>query len=151
MTRGGGGWCLGHRGGTGGGSACRLSSRTTPKGCMEAGSYLLSHTLEGAVPSAQESLTSVFGMGTGGTSPLSPPAKVAETRTVEGGIGVPAFCQPKLAVHPKVRISSPEGGGDSERVKSTGQLVRVRSRLAAPTRLAYQPRGLQGSFRESWS
>ena len=41
----------------------------------EAGNYLLSHSREAAVPSAQESLTSVFGMGTGGTSPLSSPAK----------------------------------------------------------------------------
>ena len=39
--------------------------RLRAMGKMEAGSYLLSHTLEGAVPSAQESLTSVFGMGNG--------------------------------------------------------------------------------------
>ena len=32
--------------------------------------HLLSHTVARAVPSAQESLTSVFGMGTGGASPL---------------------------------------------------------------------------------
>ena len=44
----------------------------------EAGNYLLSHTREGAVPSAQEGLTSVFGMGTGGTPPLSSPAKVMQ-------------------------------------------------------------------------
>ena len=39
----------------------------------EFGSVLLSHTVARAVPSPQESLTSVFGMGTGGTSPLWPP------------------------------------------------------------------------------
>jgi hypothetical protein len=37
------------------------------------GSYLLSHTVARAVPSAQEGLTSVFGMGTGGSPPIQPP------------------------------------------------------------------------------
>jgi hypothetical protein len=36
------------------------------------GSDLLSH-VQDAVPSAQVSLTSLFGMGRGGTSPLKPP------------------------------------------------------------------------------
>jgi hypothetical protein len=39
------------------------------------GDYLLSHTAARAVPSAQKSLTSVFGMGTGVASSLSPPEK----------------------------------------------------------------------------
>ena len=37
------------------------------------GSYLLSRAVASQVPSAFESLTSVFGMGTGGSSQLSPP------------------------------------------------------------------------------
>ncbi len=37
------------------------------------GGALLSHTVTRAVPSALESLTSVFEMGTGGASPLKPP------------------------------------------------------------------------------
>ncbi len=37
------------------------------------GSVLLSHPLSRAVPSAQEGLTSVFGMGTGMAPPPSPP------------------------------------------------------------------------------
>ena len=37
------------------------------------GSVLLSHSVSQAVPSAQKSLTSVFGMGTGVASSLSPP------------------------------------------------------------------------------
>ena len=41
----------------------------------EFGGDLLSRTVARAVPSALESLTSVFGMGTGGTSPLWPPKK----------------------------------------------------------------------------
>ena len=41
--------------------------------CKEFGNDLLSHTVARAVPSAQESLTAVFGMGTGGTSPLWSP------------------------------------------------------------------------------
>ena len=40
------------------------------------GSDLLSHRVAPAVPSALESLTSVFGMGTGVTSPLKPPKLV---------------------------------------------------------------------------
>ena len=39
----------------------------------EFGGDLLSHPVTQAVPSAQRSLTSVFGMGTGVTSPLLPP------------------------------------------------------------------------------
>ena len=39
------------------------------------GGDLLSHTVSRAVPSALKSLTSVFGMGTGGTSSLWPPIK----------------------------------------------------------------------------
>ncbi len=38
-----------------------------------AGNYLLSHTLSRAVPSAQRGLTSVFGMGTGGTPAVRSP------------------------------------------------------------------------------
>ncbi len=36
----------------------------------ESGGVLLSHTVTHAVPSAQEGLTSVFGMGTGVTPPV---------------------------------------------------------------------------------
>ena len=40
---------------------------------MESGSVLLSRAVSSQVPSALKGLTSVFGMGTGGTlSPLSP-------------------------------------------------------------------------------
>jgi hypothetical protein len=39
-------------------------------GLQNPGSVLLSHRLAPAVPSALESLTSVFGMGTGVTSPV---------------------------------------------------------------------------------
>ena len=39
-----------------------------------AGSDLLSHSASTAVPSAQESLTTEFGLGSGGASPLGPPA-----------------------------------------------------------------------------
>ena len=40
---------------------------------LVSGDYLLSRTVSSQVPSACESLTSVFGMGTGGSSQLSPP------------------------------------------------------------------------------
>ena len=44
---------------------------------MESGGDLLSRTVTSQVPSALESLTSVFGMGTGGTSPSLPPEMVS--------------------------------------------------------------------------
>ena len=52
---------------------CDCSQRALGKG---AGDNLLSHRVAPAVPSAPEGLTSVFGMGTGGTPRLSSPAKV---------------------------------------------------------------------------
>ena len=42
---------------------------------FDAGGVLLSHTLASAVPLALVGLASVFGMGTGVSSPLLPPAK----------------------------------------------------------------------------
>ena len=44
-----------------------------PAGNKKPGSVLLSHKVTQVVPSALEGLTSVFGMGTGVTPPLSPP------------------------------------------------------------------------------
>ena len=44
-------------------------------GLQNPGSVLLSHRVSPAVPSALESLTSVFGMGTGVASPELPPGK----------------------------------------------------------------------------
>ena len=44
------------------------------------GGNLLSHRVAPAVPSALWSLTSVFGMGTGGASELSPPTKVTNLK-----------------------------------------------------------------------
>src|ERR1700744_1554759 len=41
-----------------------------------AGDHLISHTLSRAVPSAQRGLTSVFGMGTGGTLAVWSPANL---------------------------------------------------------------------------
>ena len=53
-----------------------------------AGSYLLSHSVAAAVPSAQEGLTSVFGMGTGMTLPLSPPARLSNPRRAKAPLGI---------------------------------------------------------------
>lgn len=44
----------------------------------KSGGDLLSHTVSHAVSSALEGLTSVFGMGTGGTPPLRPPQTVKD-------------------------------------------------------------------------
>jgi hypothetical protein len=43
-----------------------------------AGDHLISHTLSRAVPSAQRGLTSVFGMGTGGTLAVWSPANLSD-------------------------------------------------------------------------
>ena len=56
-----------------GGSNKKAPGRNTPRGFFvikEFGGDLLSHIVSHAVPSALKSLTSVFGMGTGGTSSL---------------------------------------------------------------------------------
>jgi hypothetical protein len=45
-----------------------------------AGDHLISHTLTRAVPSAQRGLTSVFGMGTGGTLAVNSPANFRKMR-----------------------------------------------------------------------
>ena len=52
-----------------------LSRRDSIK--MESGGDLLSRTVTSQVPSALKSLTSVFGMGTGGTSSSLPPEMVS--------------------------------------------------------------------------
>ena len=44
-----------------------------PGAVIYPGGYLLSHAVTSAVPSAQEGLTSVFGMGTGVAPPAMPP------------------------------------------------------------------------------
>jgi hypothetical protein len=49
------------------------SSNQRRRALKNPGGVLLSHTVAHAVPSALEGLTSVFGMGTGVTPPLSPP------------------------------------------------------------------------------
>ena len=50
------------------------------------GSDLLSHTVTGAVPSALEGLTAVFGMGTGVTPPPLPPESLYELLHLESCI-----------------------------------------------------------------
>ena len=57
--------------------AAANAEKPTPKGELfvdYAGDHLISHTLTRAVPSAQRGLTSVFGMGTGGTLVVNSPA-----------------------------------------------------------------------------
>ena len=76
---------------------------------------LLSHTVTRAVPSAQEGLTSEFGMGSGVTLPLSPPELLGEYHctTIQEG---------------ETRITSTLLPGTRERkevVKPHDRLVRV--------------------------
>ena len=53
----------------------RRKPASSDAGFQNPGSVLLSHRVAPAVPSAQKSLTSVFGMGTGVTSSVLPPGK----------------------------------------------------------------------------
>ena len=58
--------------------------KPTPEGGLflnYAGDHLISHTLTRAVPSAQRGLTSVFGMGTGGTLVVNSPASFRKMRS----------------------------------------------------------------------
>jgi hypothetical protein len=72
----------------GSGQECPLHTNTNGKGhaalatwpLFNAGNYLLSHTLSRAVPSAQRGLTSVFGMGTGGTPAVRSPTSRSSGR-----------------------------------------------------------------------
>jgi hypothetical protein len=50
-----------------------MRRRSAPASLNNPGSDLLSHAVANAVPSAQEGLTSVFGMGTGVAPPAMPP------------------------------------------------------------------------------
>src|SRR5215467_11741949 len=60
---------------SGGGQTQKRPDRSTRPGrsLNYPGSDLLSHAVAHAVPSAQEGLTSVFGMGTGVAPPATPP------------------------------------------------------------------------------
>src|SRR5690606_21174396 len=51
-----------------------VAVRRSPVGCFEAGGVVLSHPVSRAVPSALRGLTTVFGMGTGGSPAPWPPA-----------------------------------------------------------------------------
>ena len=55
----------------------RRGPRRPPSIEFYPGSDLLSHAVASAVPSAQEGLTSVFGMGTGVAPPATPPGTLA--------------------------------------------------------------------------
>ena len=48
------------------------------------GDFLLSHIVAYAVPSGLRSLTTVFGMGTGGSSSLRSPRRVIEFLNIDG-------------------------------------------------------------------
>ena len=82
------------------------------------GGNLLSHRVAPAVPSALWSLTSVFGMGTGGTSELSPPTKVTNLKKRIYRYGVEA--RPRA-----VPRHSRGGAGFVVVIKPNGQLVLV--------------------------
>ena len=62
-----------------------------------AGNYLLSHRVAPKVPSALEGLTTVFGMGTGVTLPVSSPTKFVSTQftTALAGVKLPVRANPE--------------------------------------------------------
>ena len=67
---------------------------------LNAGGDLLSHTLPGAVPSAQAGLASGFGKGPGVTPPLKPPTNTTEQTT---------HTQPHQPAHNKSRANTQDG------------------------------------------
>ena len=82
---------------------------------LESGGDLLSRAVSSQVPSALKGLTSVFGMGTGGTpSPLPP-----ETVSFFGGVRSAYFVSTPFAhlVLPKVPYCSSGGKSSSSRMK----------------------------------
>ena len=67
---------------------------------INSGDVLLSHTLARAVPSGLKSLTSVFGMGTGGTSSLrSPKSRFDLFGNIDGQLCVAALKQSQPTVN----------------------------------------------------
>ena len=92
--------------------------------CIKSGSFLLSHLP--AVPSAQVSLTSLFGMGRGGSSPLLPPQYRSGNRSfslvkpraecfgilVQVDFGVTAFTSPAYLRRSLRRPSAKSHPGD---------------------------------------
>ena len=87
---------------------------------MESGSDLLSRAVSSQVPSALKGLTSVFGMGTGGTPSSSPPERVSEFFAAPGPADrlplfgyrtiVLFFLRPAPARSPRLPASSPRLG-----------------------------------------
>jgi hypothetical protein len=82
---------LGAAGGSGNARKCKKPLRRVAFCENYAGNHLISHTLSRAVPSAQRGLTSVFGMGTGGTLAVWSPANLRslkfETAKTLGALG----------------------------------------------------------------
>ena len=86
------------------------------------GDYLLSHQVSLAVPSAVRSLTSVFGMGTGGTSSFLSPSKLVTAHTrrldTQGWSGVMVTLKMEEDAGPAGCAESAQG--QAERVIGTG-------------------------------
>ena len=95
---------------------------------MESGSVLLSRAVSSQVPSALKGLTSVFGMGTGGTlSPLPPEflqvSSYPENRTSR----FPSSCEkPIFSIFPLVSLDSQIFFRSSPRPISISKLLRYR-------------------------
>jgi hypothetical protein len=123
-----------------------------------AGSVVLSHRASPAVPSAQRGLTAVFGMGTGVSPALWPPATsvlvspankhgCGERERVSFGVGsappvasrrTPGGCGHCTVSHDFLVKHVPEKPGAEEPVKPHGPLVRLgfTSHLASTCRLS---------------
>ena len=89
-----------------------------PLPLMSPGSDLLSHAVASAVPSAQEGLTSVFGMGTGVAPPAMPPGNESVWR-LKGA-------RPNTEILGRSQtLFSPPRSGEIYVVKPHGRLVPV--------------------------
>ena len=90
-----------------------------PSSLMSPGSDLLSHTVASAVPSAQEGLTSVFGMGTGVAPPAMPPGIARPRRLAPRRIRRFSSAARLCSLH---SFNNQKYRGQAARPISTGQL-----------------------------
>ena len=116
-----------------------LSAR--PVGCLllrEAGIYLFSQAVSSQLSSAQVSLTSVFGMGTGGSSPSSTPA-IPDLRQL-------LFLRRHIPSKLNIELLSANEVSIENGVKPSTYLYTLAQWLTPLTHCAYQPCSLQGGL-----
>ena len=98
----------------------------------KSGSDLLSRAVSRGVPSALEGLTSVFGMGTGGTPPTLPPENWCTSQVHTKGREINSGCEVRKCRFPGPALSR---GGSGSGPRTWPRLVGHLPFRAAPERL----------------